>query len=110
MKIGPANKTTPQIGDKPKAAEKTDRGLEKKEKSKTKEDQLNISSRARELQANNKTSKISAEFENDSEKKLNLIRLKISHGHYDKPQIKMKISEKLSVDKDILREYYKSVF
>lgn len=108
MKIGPLNNATPLNGDKQEAINKTNRGLEKE---KTKEDQLNISSRARELQANYKTtSRVLAEFNNNSEKKLDLIRMKISKGFYDKPQIKIKIAEKLSTDKAILREYYKSVF
>lgn len=109
MKIGSANNTSPLIGDKHEAAKKTNQGLGKKQKARG--DQLYISNQARELQANKKkTTTLSAEFENNSEKKLDLIRLKISNGHYDKPQTKMKISEKLSADKDILREYYKSVF
>ena len=108
MKIGPANNTTPLIGDKQEAANKSNRGQEKE---KAREDQLNISSRARELLANYKAlSRVSAEVENNSERKLNLIRLKISKGFYDKPQTKIKIAEKLSADKAILREYYKSIY
>jgi hypothetical protein len=108
VKIGPANNTTPLIGNKQEAANKANRG---QEKDKAREDQLNISSEARELLANYKVlSKVSVEVENISERKLNLIRLKISKGYYDKPQTKMKIAEKLSADKVILKEFYKSAY
>ena len=108
MKIGPANNATPLIGDKQEAVNKTNR---EPVKEKAREDQLNISKRARELQTKYKaTSNISAEFESNLEKKLDLIRLRINKEFYDKPQTKIKIAEKLSDDKEILREYYKSVY
>ncbi len=111
MKIGPANSTTPLIGDKQEAANRKNQGLEKKDTINAREDQLNISNRARELQANYiDKSKLMAETENSADKKLDLIRLKISNRYYDKPQIKMKIAEKLTTDKEILREFYKSVY
>jgi len=108
VKIGPVNNTIPPIGDKQETANKTNQDVEKE---KVKGDQLDISNRARELQINSKTtSEVYVDIENNSQKKLNLIRLKISKGFYDKPQIKTKIAEKLATDKAILREYYKSVF
>ncbi len=111
MKIGPANSTTPLIGDKQEAANRKNQGLEKRDQTKTREDQLNISSRARELQANHiDKSKILAETENIADKKLDLIRLKVSNRYYDKPQTKLKIAEKLTADKEILREFYKSIY
>jgi len=108
VKIGPANNTTPLIGDKQDASQKTNRG---REGEKTEKDQLDISSRARELQSKSKAmSEVPAEPGNDSRVKLNLIRLKLSNGYYDKPQTKTQIAEKLSADMMILREYYKSKY
>ena len=111
MKIGPANSTAPLIKDKQEAAKKINQTPEKEENRKAKEDQLNISDRAKELQSALETkADYPAEIENSREKKLNLVRLKISKRFYDKPQIKTKIAEKISGDKDILREYYKSIY
>ena len=108
MKIGPANITAPLLGDKQKAANKTN--LEPNQE-RAREDQLDISSRGRRLQENYRaTLKVKIEDKNNSEKKLDLIRMKISKRYYDKPQIKMKIADKLTADKTILRQYYKSVF
>jgi len=108
VKIVPANITAPLLGDKQDAANKTNR---EPNQGRAREDQLDISSRGRRLQENYKaTLKSPIEDKNNSEKKLDLIRLKIRKRYYDKPQIKMKIADKLTADKTILRQYYKSVF
>ncbi len=108
MKIGPANSATPLTKEKQEAAKKTN---QEPENQKAKEDQLSISSRARELQEQNaRISGKLTEFENNSEKKLDLIRTKIRNRFYDDLQTKLKIADKLSDDKEILREFYKSIY
>lgn len=108
MKIGPANIAAPHLGDKQEAANKTNR---EPDQERARKDKLDISSRGRRLQENHRaTQKAEVESENNTEKKLDLIRLKISEGYYDKPQVKMEIADKLSADKTILRQYYKSVY
>lgn len=108
MKIGPANIAAPHLGDKQEAANKTNR---EPDQERARKDQLDISSRGRRLQENYRaTLKAEVEDKNNSEKKLDLIRMKISKRYYDKPQTKMKIADKLSADKTILRQYYKSVY
>ena len=111
MKIGTDNSTTPLIGDKQEAESRKNQELAKKGITNKREDQLNISKQARELQANYiDRAKFSAEIENRADKKLDLFRLKISNRYYDKPQTKMTIAEKLTTDKTILREFYKSIY
>lgn len=108
MKIGPANNAASLIGENQEAAKKTNREVEKE---KPREDHLDISSRAREMLAKQKaTSQVSGEYENNHETRLDKIRLKISTGYYEKAKIKIDIAAKLSDDKAILREYYKSIY
>ncbi|MCP4706329.1 MAG: hypothetical protein GY865_17160 [candidate division Zixibacteria bacterium] len=108
MKIGPANNSTPLIKEKQEATNKANQGVQKEN---TREDQLSISNQAKELQTKYKTSiKVTAENENNSKNKLNLIKLKIKEGYYDNPQTKIMIAEKISDNKEILREYYKNIF
>ena len=111
MKIGTTNSTAPLIGDKQEAANKANQGLDKKGNQKTREDQLNISSQARELQKEyNDKLIILTKVEDGHNNKLNQIRKKISNNYYDQPQTRIEIAARLSDDKEILREFYKSIY